>query len=570
VFATDRCTVARSARGLARARAAFALCLLTVSLSLGAAACAEAASFTWTGAAAASEEDWSAPANWEGAAPAAGSEVESLVFPRLTSAACAIEPSHHPCYLGVNDASGLTAESLQIDDGDSYLMRGDELTLGKRGLSASPASGSSGLAGDYLELPLHLSASQTWTVEGRSGGALAENGILLENALTGAASELTVDLRNASALILANETEVGPTTIAGAEAAVTPLENGLVILEGRLNSGDDQPLSLRDVALAGTGEVGPLETHDALIDVGSGEEVAGRLEASNVELDSESIVGFEVSGADSAQHGYSQLISRGPVQLNEAYAGLFVHPPEGGGACPVLKPGETFTLVSTTGSLSGSFANAPEGGAEIPIAFSRACPRTQTMRIVYDRTGATKTVTATIEAAAEEQEEREREAREHVALVVTATEPPPAPVLLQNAVLGQHDAVEGSPLATLVGTSLTVGRTGALAVKVACPASVHSCTGTVTIHSLGVVPATLARGAHRKAAILTLATATYTVAGGRAKVLAMRLTRRALDLLRRRRVLRARATVVARDPAGKSDSTQVNVLLREREVKRGG
>ncbi len=93
--------------------------------------------------------------------------------------------------------------------------------------------------------------------------------------------------------------------------------------------------------------------------------------------------------------------------------------PSEGGSCPVLNPGQKYTFVSTTGTLSGTFSDALEGGPEIPIVFANECGKApQTMRISYNRTGGTETVIGTVEAQVKEKQEaevkegKEREAKE--------------------------------------------------------------------------------------------------------------------------------------------------------------
>jgi hypothetical protein len=127
---------------------------------------------------------------------------------------------------------------------------------------------------------------------------------------------------------------------------------------------------------------------------------------------------------------------------------------------------------------------------------------------------------------------------------------------------------ESSPLAKLAGTSLTVSSSGALAIKVSCPAST-TCIGTVTLRTLTAVTARASASAAKKAkkSILTLATASFTVAGGQVKSITLHLSVVARKLLGRSHVLGARATVVAHDPAGGSNTTQTTVTLRAAKAK---
>ncbi len=264
-------------------------------------------------------------------------------------------------------------------------------------------------------MPLRLAASQRWTVAGRGGGAIGENGLLVGEGISGSGSALTVEQSNASALIFAeDDSEVGPLTLEGQSAGIQHIENGLVILgEADLNASDQQPVSLRNIYFEGVGAVGPLNVQSATLAIGSEERPAGALTAASVSLDSASGVIFEINGeGDIPGVDYSQLVARGQVDLNDASAVLVAAPATEGGPCPTLRTGETFTLVSTSGSLSGSFADV---GPEVPIHFAASCNKpSQSARIEYHRNGATQTVTATVEAAVEEaQEAAEKAAKEH-------------------------------------------------------------------------------------------------------------------------------------------------------------
>ena len=405
----------RARRGrLSPARAAGLIAALALGLGWGPSAARANSNFTWTGVSS-TTEDWSSYENWEGeVAPTSSTAIGTLTFPRLTSTACTAEEENHPCYTSANDVPGLSAESIQIDDGDSYWIGGKELALGSGGITASPAGGASGPAGDFLAIPLRLTASQKWSVSDRSGGALEENGLLLDGDLTGPDSALTVEQSNGSALIFANHTEVGPVTVAGSNPSAKPDANGSVWLEGgELDSADQQPVNLSDILFIGTGALGSLTTNDVTLIVGSYGMPAEGLEASSVRLDPATGVIFQILGDGTvAQKDYSQLTSSGPVEL----AGLIIAMPlrsSSKAPCPVLTEGSTYTLVSTTGTLSGSFSNAPEDGPEVPIFFEESCHEpARTMRVRYNRNGDTKTVTATVEAAVEEtQEATEREAK---------------------------------------------------------------------------------------------------------------------------------------------------------------
>jgi PKD repeat protein len=123
------------------------------------------------------------------------------------------------------------------------------------------------------------------------------------------------------------------------------------------------------------------------------------------------------------------------------------------------------------------------------------------------------------------------------------------------------------PDAQLASTALVASLSGVVSVKVSCPIGESSCSGTVTLRTLNAVSASVAGAAKKKGSILTLATGSFTVAGGKVTLVELHLSAKARTLLARLHVLRARATVVAHDPAGASHTTQVIVTLRAAEAQ---
>jgi PKD repeat protein len=117
------------------------------------------------------------------------------------------------------------------------------------------------------------------------------------------------------------------------------------------------------------------------------------------------------------------------------------------------------------------------------------------------------------------------------------------------------------PDAELAATSLQVSRSGAVMVKISCPATETSCAGTITLRTLGAVIAG-GNAVSKKAAILTLTAGTFTVAGGKVHVFTLHLSRRARALLRHARTMRVRATLLAHDPRGAVHTTRTVVTLR--------
>jgi Immunoglobulin I-set domain len=127
---------------------------------------------------------------------------------------------------------------------------------------------------------------------------------------------------------------------------------------------------------------------------------------------------------------------------------------------------------------------------------------------------------------------------------------------------------EGAPTATVAGTSLTVSAAGAVTVKVSCAAGVKTCTGTVTLRTLGAVSARVASSAaEAKASVLTLGSGSFSLTGGQAKAITLHLSAKARRLLAHSHSLRARATIVAHNAEGASHTSLATVTLRAAKKK---
>jgi hypothetical protein len=144
-------------------------------------------------------------------------------------------------------------------------------------------------------------------------------------------------------------------------------------------------------------------------------------------------------------------------------------------------------------------------------------------------------------------------------------EEPPAKKEPEIKVLPETITQEPSPTATIASTSLSVSSSGSLVVKVTCPAGDLSCTGTLTLRTVTAVIARVSSTSKKKPkpAILTLTSGSFAVAGGQDKSLTLHLSSAARALLAKSHgVLRARLTVVARDPQLATATTQAVVTLR--------
>ncbi|HST33065.1 MAG TPA: choice-of-anchor D domain-containing protein [Solirubrobacteraceae bacterium] len=128
-------------------------------------------------------------------------------------------------------------------------------------------------------------------------------------------------------------------------------------------------------------------------------------------------------------------------------------------------------------------------------------------------------------------------------------------------------ATPRGPLATLARTALAESRRGTVALRVSCPAWERSCLGTVVLKA-----AMPTHGARRSSAprsvVLTLATGSFVLSGGRTRTLTLHLSARARARLARVHLLKATATIAARDPAGLTHTARVAVTIRSAAAAR--
>ncbi len=327
-----------------------------------------ASTFRWSGGAAEGSRGWANAANWEGDSAPSSSEPVALEFPMLT-AGCASSSPADTCYESENNVSGLHLESMRVEDSQTYVIAGEPITLEGGGLTAGPATDTTEPIGSIVALPIALGASQTWDIAGQGGdGAIDGNQLLLVEEVTGD-QPLHVKLSEGGGLDLANENEVGPLNFEGADPNQAGIFNGVVELLGaQLNASDHEPVSFNHVFVIGTGATGPLTTNAASVVVETGGKKAERLAVQSATFDPESLLTFAVnSTGPEAGLDYGQLTSTGAVDLDNVE--LLVAAAD---SCKALSTGQLYTLVTTTGALTGSFGNAGEG-AEVPVEFAKGC-----------------------------------------------------------------------------------------------------------------------------------------------------------------------------------------------------
>ena len=357
----------------------FAAALLASACLLGlGVATASGADFTWSGLTpnSATSTNWSNGTNWVGSTAPSGT-VGTLTFPALTSSACTANPPSSACYTGNDDFTALSANAISIDDGVGYDLSGNEITLGSGGLTAAPSVDDTGSV-PQLDFPIALGANETWSI---AGGAQNQQQLSIGGAVSGATKTLGFAFSDQGFLSLFANAEVG---------AVTATGSGEIGLYGTsLNGTDGNPVSLSAAGLfadfAGS-KVGPLTSTGSQIQVGQGSSPDGTLAVDGgVTLDPASAVLLFIDQAGTTPStDYSQITASGTVTLGNAKLLL-----NAAGPCPALSLGDVDTLISTTGSISGTFSGVPDG-TTVPL---RSCTGTApVLQINYT----THTVIATV------------------------------------------------------------------------------------------------------------------------------------------------------------------------------
>jgi hypothetical protein len=312
--------------------------------------------------------------------------VGTLTFPTLSSPACTAKPPTDTCYRSNNDLAGITANALSIDDGRNYSISGSGITLGSGGLTASSAA--STFASAQLMLPITLSAAQTWSVDGNNSNNQIGLGT---QSVTGPGLPLTIALNNQTSLgINRADVEVGPVTVTSSDP--TPFANSLVLDGGKLDASNGQTVSLNSsgagLFVPGNSTIGSLTSFGAHMQIGNGNNVAAKLSVSGgVSLDSSSALTLNVVKPGTvAGTDYSQITATGGMGLGGA---LTLAGANTAGACPTLHTGDVETLLSSSGSMSGTFTGIPNGSV-VPLSCHGGTPPTIT--ITYSAHSVTGTV----------------------------------------------------------------------------------------------------------------------------------------------------------------------------------
>lgn len=361
-------------RGVTRLVIPLATLAAALALLIYAPAAASAANFTWTGAAdlAPEQESWSNPANWEGTVPAGS--VGRLIFPARPEPPCGEQRNEfEACYLSRNDISGLTVNAISIDDGVPYLLTGNPIMLGEGGVTASPSANvPRRLVVPQLELPIVLTAPQTWSIVGGHGQQLGVDG-----SVSGKSESLGISFRDAGFLDLSSDIEVGRVTIGGEGRLAGGL--GLAAPPGSkspasLNGSDGRPVDVKGASLSAYGPgstIGPLTMSGGHLQVGQSAPPNGTLTvAGSLTLGSRASLDLYIDGGGTVPGtDFSQLRVAGKATLHGAHlrlGGGATH--RGGRSCTGLRAGTAYPLIKARGGFSGRFHGIRDG-ATIPLAY---------------------------------------------------------------------------------------------------------------------------------------------------------------------------------------------------------
>jgi IPT/TIG domain len=173
----------------------------------------------------------------------------------------------------------------------------------------------------------------------------------------------------------------------------------------------------------------------------------------------------------------------------------------------------------------------------------------------------------------EEEKEKEAEKAKELAKELSGIAPAPTnttPTIAPTPIpiTPPKGLVATIPAVGLVGGgSATATPAGVVPVKVSCPSGETSCIGSITLTTIGAVKASAGHVAKAKKAVLTLATGSFTVAGGKTATVQLHLFVKAKALLRHTHTLHAQATIVAHDSAGATHTTKSTVTIHAAKAK---
>jgi hypothetical protein len=178
------------------------------------------------------------------------------------------------------------------------------------------------------------------------------------------------------------------------------------------------------------------------------------------------------------------------------------------------------------------------------------------------------------ETAKEAEKTKEAEKAKELAKELSGTAPAPTNTITPTLfpIIPPKGLVATIPVVGLVGGgSATATPAGVVPIKVSCPAGESSCIGSITLTTIGPAgSASTAREAKaKKKPVLTLATGSFTVAGGKTATVQLHLSSKAKALLKHSHTLHASATIVAHDSTGATHTTKSTITIHAAKSKHG-
>jgi hypothetical protein len=213
-----------------------------------------------------------------------------------------------------------------------------------------------------IDIPITLAANQTWTIAGTGVNASSVDGLRLGAPVTGSSAALRISFGNLGGLYPLADMEVGALSVAGDGS----LNSGVLSTTGAsINGSDGNPLRFSDGAELqvpfNNATSGPITTSGGTISVGEPGSVGTLAVNGGITLDANSILFSWIDQAGTTPGtDISQLTATGNVNLGGAELDLYDHK-NPGPSCSTLAPGNVLVLLSTTGTLSGTFGNASDG-----------------------------------------------------------------------------------------------------------------------------------------------------------------------------------------------------------------
>jgi large repetitive protein len=407
---------------------------------------------TWTGASTSSE--WSAAANWSGTTPPTTSNtaVGTLSFPTLGTCGT--------CYTSHNGLSGISATTLVLNNTTKqYRISGNSLSVGNGGIVDSPGGGT----GDLIQAPIALSGgAQTWTLGSATKGY---NSLTFQSRITGSSAEAVTMSIPRGDVFIDTDMEAGPITAkgpGGLHIGGPPGTNH----PGSLNGTNAQTVTVTGGTLVANpgSTTGPLTISAGTLLLGTAPKNDNTTE---LQVTGPATLGSSITtktfiddNGSIAGTDFSQLSATSNIRLGGK---LVLGQGPSNGQCVTLNAGDVATLVTTTGTLSGTFSNAPEGTV---LTMASSCQSTPPkLQIHYTSTSVTATVVGT----------------PTITTTTSLATPNPSPSSTNQAVtLTATVTTAGTGTVAPSGTVAFSGKAGSISGCTAQPLTVSGSSGTAT------------------------------------------------------------------------------------------